>query len=308
MFELLRQHFSQYEVVLEPDRNEPEWWAGAPSVMRAPDGTFYLAARMRSPEMPPGQRGYEIRILKSADGVRFEPIHRITREAASVPGFERPALLLDPQTGQFRLYACAALEHGWSILRFDDADDPARFDPKSLRPVITPPAPHGLLIEPGFKDPVILWAEGQWHLYAIGLDRVERTWHFTSPDGERWTSDPRNPIFDNGGWHNFYTRPSCVLPMDIGYLFVYGGSNARWHDPNYNIGTGLAYSLDLTHVTDLTPDAPLLISTTPGRTQIWRYSQWLRVADELFVYAECARPNASNEIRRFRVPAACAAV
>lgn len=301
MFDHLKNQFSHYDVVLEPDRNEPEWWAGAPSVMRAPDGAFFLAARMRSPEAPPGYRGYEIRILRSADGIHFETIHRITRQAASVPGFERPALVIDPQTGRYRLYACASLEPGWSILRFDDADDPALFDPRTARPVITPPPPHGLLIQPGFKDPVILWAEGQWHLYAIGIDRVERTWHFTSGDGEHWESDPQNPIFDNAGWHNFYTRPSCVLPMDLGYLFVYGGSNAQWHDPNYNIATGLAYTLDLSRITDLTPCEPLLTSSTPGPTQIWRYSQWLRVEGGLFVYAECARPNASNEIRLFRL-------
>jgi hypothetical protein len=302
MFENLTKHFTHYDVVLTPDRDEPEWWAGAPSVVRAPDGTFYLAARMREATAPPGQRGYEIRILKSPDGVHFEQIHRIPRAEAGVPGFERPALLIDPKTGLYRLYCCTTIKAGWSIIRFDDAPDPAQFKPNTMRVILTPPPSHGLLIEPGHKDPVIFWAEGQWHCYTIGLDRVERVWHFTSADGEKWQSDACNPVFDNAGWHNFYTRPACVLPMDVGYLFVYEGSNAQWRDPNYNIATGLAYTLDLVHITDLTPSAPLLTSVTPGLCQTWRYSCWLRVGNEIFVYAECAKPNASNEIRLFRIP------
>src|SRR3990170_2247580 len=112
---------SQYEVILEPDENTPEWWAGAPSVVRADDGTFYLAARMREGRSPRGRRGYEIRILKSADGHRFEPIHHLLREEAGVAGFERPALVYVPDTGHYRLYGCAPLEGGWAILKFEDA-------------------------------------------------------------------------------------------------------------------------------------------------------------------------------------------
>jgi len=49
--------FRQYEVILEPDRNEPEWWAGAPSVVRDGSGTFWLACRMRTADSPRGLRG-----------------------------------------------------------------------------------------------------------------------------------------------------------------------------------------------------------------------------------------------------------
>ena len=304
MFESLASCFDTYEVALEPDENTPEWWAGAPSACRADDGTFYLAARMREGNSPPGVRGYELRILRSADGIHFEKILGIKKEDVPVPGFERPAILQDPETGRFRLYGCTTRGGvGWHIIRFDDADDPAQFDPKTARPVCVPPEPYGTLIQPGYKDPVVFFAEGRWHLYVIGIDRVERVHHFTSADGEAWELDPRNPIFDNAGWHNFYTRPASVVPMDVGYLFVYEGSNSNWHDPNYNIATGLAYTLDLSHITDLTPDAPLLVSPTPGRHQTWRYSHWLRVDDELFVYAECSRPNDTNEIRLFKLPA-----
>jgi len=298
MFNHLIEAMADYIVILEPDEDTPEWWAGAPSVWRDPDGTFYLAARMREGRSPRGLRGYEIRLLKSADGRRFEPIHRITREAAGVPGFERPALVRDPKTGAFKLYGCAPLEDGWAILKFDDADDPAAFDAASARPVVAPgQATDGFARVNGYKDPVVFWDGVRWHLFVIGCDCVERIHHFTSDDGETWKAASDGPFMENAGWHNFYTRPASVLPMPVGYLFVYEGSHHTWRDPVYNIATGLAYSPDLETVVDLTPDAPLFKSTTPGDYHTWRYSHWLRVGDQIYVYFEASRPNNTNEIR-----------
>jgi len=298
MFEKIVSAMADYHVVLEPDENTPEWWAGAPSVCRADDGAFYLACRMREGHSPRGRRGYEIRILKSADGYHFTPIHRLLREDAGVPGFERPALVRDPRTGRYKLYGCAGLGRGWAILKFDDVDDPADFSADSARPVLIADYPDdGFAHVTGYKDPFVIWLQGQWHMFVIGHDRVERIWHFTSRDGELWEPAAAGPAMENDGWHNFYTRPACVLPMAVGYLFVYEGSNVGWRDPVYNIATGLAYSPDLQTFIDLTPNAPLLKSTTPGDYITWRYSHWMRVGDQILVYAEAARPNNTNEIR-----------
>jgi len=298
MFERIVSAAADYQVVLEPDEDTPEWWAGAPSVIRSDDGTFYLAARMREGRSPRGKRGYEVRILKSADGRHFEPIHRIRREDAGVSGFERPALVRDPGTGQYKLYGCSGFDRGWVILKFDDVDDPAAFDPRSARPVLAADYPDdGFLHVTGYKDPVVLWDNDRWHLFVIGCDRVERIHHFASGDGESWHPVGKQPVMDNAGWHNCYTRPASVLPMTVGYLFVYEGSNLLWRDPVYNIATGLAYSPDLETFIDLTPDEPLLTSTTPGDYHTWRYSHWMRVGNQVFVYFEAARPNNTNEIR-----------
>ena len=290
-----------YRVILEPERNEPHWWAGAPSVIRTADGEFFLAARMREAVSPRGRRGYEIRILRSADGLEFSPLYTISRDQVGLGVFERPALAIDPATGLFRLYVCAAIEeHLWGILRFDDTDDLSRIDLDSLRPVLRPTAAdeeHAM--RRGYKDPFVIHAARRWHMFVIGHDYVERAWHFVSPDGERWQEDPHNPVLDAGGWHNCFTRPACVLPTGAGYLLVYEGSSAGWYDPSYNIATGLAYTLDLSNVVDLTPDAPLLKSTTPGDYHTWRYSHWLRVDGQIYIYAEVARPNNTNEIRLF---------
>lgn len=293
---------SNYEVVLEPDQDTPEWWAGAPSVVRDGDGTFYLAARMREGDSPRGLRGYEVRILRSQDGIVFEPAHHIRREDANLNGFERPALVRDPRTGSFRLYGCCPLEHGWAIIKWDDADDPTQIDPATARVVVSEKqAEEEYAPLTGYKDPFVLWDGRQWHMFVIGCDFIERVHHFTSVDGEDWRKDPGSPIMANTGWHNFYTRPACVMPLPVGYLFVYEGSNLGWRDPVYNIATGLAYTIDLQTIVDLTPEAPLLKSTTPGPYHTWRYSHWLTVGDEVFIYFEAARPNKTNEIRLARL-------
>lgn len=298
MLEHLKKAMETYEVILEPDENTPEWWAGAPSVMRTPDGAFYLAARMREGNSPRGVRGYEIRILRSDDGHRFETAHRITREAAGVPGFERPALVRDPKSGKYRLYACCLWKQGWAIIQFDDADSPEAFKPETMRPVLFESFPDdGFARFEGYKDPFVFWDGTQWRMFVIGCDRVERIHQFLSDDGGVWRPAPGWPALENTGWHNFYTRPACILPLAVGYLLVYEGSDIRWNDPVYNIATGLAYTLDLERFADLTPDEPLLRSTTPGDYHTWRYSHWLTVGDKVHVYFEAARPNKTNEIR-----------
>lgn len=300
----LLSRFDNYEVVVEPDEDTPEWWAGAPSVVRNADGTFLLACRMREGNSPRGRRGYEVRLLRSNDGIAFEAVHSIRREEVPVPGFERPALLRDAATGRLKLYLCGPWKEGpWCIMKLDDAADPAAFSPATCRPVLTAET-AGIKGVQGYKDPFILHTAGQYHLFVIGFGRVERTYHFVSGDGERWSAAGDGPALDCAGWHNFYTRPACVVPMGAGYLVVYEGSHSTWHDPPYNIATGLGYTLCLEGIVDLTPERPLLVSTTPGDYHTWRYSHWLWVGDELWAYAEVARPNNTNEIRLFRLPVA----
>ena len=305
----VQSHFKDYVVVVSPDENKPQWWAGAPSVLRDSDGVFWMACRMRTAEGPRGLRGYEIRILRSDDGVHFTKVHTIAREAVPIPGFERPALLQDAKTGKYKLYACGPWQDEiWSIIKFDDADSPDKFLPASAKPVIQPlPKAYERDIRPdGYKDPVILQAQGAYHCYVIGtMRRTERIYHFTSQDGEQWrpVGDHLDSIMDLEGWHDFYVRPSSVLPFKFGYLFIYEGSNTGWHDPVYNMGTGIAFTFDLHKIRELTIDGPLAVSSTPSpRFHVFRYSHWMNVGDELWVYAEVVCPNESHEIRLFRLP------
>jgi hypothetical protein len=263
--------FEHYDVIVTPDRDAPEWWAGAPSVLHDRDGVFWLACRMRTADAPRGLRGYEIRILRSEDGIHFQPVHSLLREAVPIPGFERPALLQDPVSGKYKLYACGPWQEGaWSIIKFDDANRPDQFVPSTARPVIQPREkwyPRDICPD-GYKDPVILHAAGAYHCYVIGtMRRTERIYHFTSDDGSRWepVGSPMNSVMDLDGWHDFYVRPASLLPLEIGYLFIYEGSSTEWYDPVYNMGTGVAFTFDLHTIHELTTQGPLAVSSTPSK-------------------------------------------
>lgn len=302
------QKFSEYDVILQPDTIAPEWWAGAPSVVRDSEGIFWLACRMRSPELERGLRGYEIRILRSEDGIHFQKVYSIKRDDVPIPGFERPALQIDPHTGKFKLYGCGPWQGGpWAIIKFDDADSPEKFVGSTARPVIqTQALMYERDVPPAeFKDPVIVYGAGAWHCYVIGVvRRTERTFHFISENGELWrpAGNPYEPILHLQDWHNFYVRPSSVLPVGIGWLFVYEGSNVSWFDPVYNITTGLAFTFDLNRIIDITPESPLLKSNTPNDFfHTFRYSCWLWVEEEIWIYAEVAAPDETHEIRLFRL-------
>ena len=77
----------------------------------------------------------------------------------------------------------------------------------------------------------------------------------------------------------------------------------KWYHAGFNIVTGLGFTFDLHRIINLTPESPLLVSTTPAGRPLhtWRYSHWIHVGDEIWVYAEVARPNHSSEIRLFRL-------
>ncbi len=307
-FGAIPEQFQRYEVVLKPDASAPEWWAGAPSVVRDADGVFWLACRMRTAEGPRGLRGYEVRILRSDNGAAFETVHSIKREDVPIPGFERPSLLIDPHTNKFKLYGCGPWQEGpWSIIKFDDADRPDLFRADTARPVVqTRPPSHEYDLPPAeYKDPVVVWAEGRYHMYVIGvIRRTERIFHFTSVDGESWQAEGNlyEPIMHLQDWHNFYVRPASVLPLGMGYLFVYEGSRVSWFEPYYNIAAGLGFTFDLHTIIDLTPQSPLITSSTPNDCfHTWRYSHWMWVEDEIWVYAEVAAPDKTHEIRLFKL-------
>jgi hypothetical protein len=299
--------FESFHVVLQPDKDAAEWWAGAPSVVVDGNGTFWLACRMRTADAPRGLRGYEIRILRSDDGIHFKKALAIHRTDVPIPGFERPALLLDAVSRRFKLYACGPWqEKAWSIIKFDDADEPTEFIAATAKPVIQPQPqrwPRDIRVT-GFKDPFIVHANDAYHCFVIGyIRRNERIFHFSSRDGEIWqpVGEPNTSIMPLAGWHDFFVRPASVLPIGAGYLFIYEGSGSSWYDPVYNVVTGMGFTFDLHRIMDLTPDSPLVISTTPGHFYTWRYSHWMWVDGQIWIYAEVAGENDANEIRLFRL-------
>lgn len=70
-----------------------------------------------------------------------------------------------------------------------------------------------------------------------------------------------------------------------------------------NVASSLGFTVKLHQIVDVTPETPLPARTTPSRFyHTWRYSHWMRVGEELWAYAEVARPDLANEIRLFRMP------
>jgi len=292
---------SDFHTVLEPEHDEPDWWAGAPSVCMDSEGVVWLACRMREANSPRGERGYAIWILRSEDAYHFEQAHAIHRDEVGTVSFERPAMVIDPLTGLLKLYLCRAGKPepgGWRVDKLDDVSDPGAFDPATARRVVEAPPYSGP--GPGVKDPYVINIGGVYYMYVIayGFTRGSRElpYLFTSIDGETWEY-AGGPVLPHGGWHDFFTRPACVMPLGGTYAFYYEGSNAEWFDPPYNIQGGLAITHDLRHATDLTPSAPIFASSTPGPYSTARYTDYLVLSDRVIFYYEASRPNASNEIR-----------
>lgn len=127
------------------------------------------------------------------------------------------------------------------------------------------------------------------------MDRLERVFVAQRNPFGVWEPLSHRPVLPNGDWHRAFTRPSCVLPADGGYALLYDGCSGDEYSPVYNIRTGLAYTADLRSAVDLTPDAPLLESPTPGRYATLRYCSYVKEIGRFFY--EAARPDDAFELR-----------
>ncbi|MCW2816403.1 MAG: hypothetical protein JWN84_3858 [Nocardioides sp.] len=282
------------EVVVAAPGSGPGNWSGAASAVLV-DGTFWLTWRTRRP-LSEG-RGVSVVVASSTDGVRFEPVAEVRRDAFGCESFERPVLVPVPGVG-WRLYlSCATYgsKHWW----VDSLTAPTPAD-----------LPHGerALVLPGddavaVKDPVITHdptrVEG-WDMWLCchpltepGHEDRMTTRHLTSADGLVWTDRGEVLAGRPGSWDQRGARVTTVLPAADGQPLrvLYDGrpdAESNWHET-----TGLA-------VWDggrLVPDDAHGPIASPDSDGAWRYASAVALPDgRTRFYVEAARPDGAHDL------------
>jgi hypothetical protein len=232
-------------------------WAGSPSAIRV-GGDIYLAYRLRTAD----RRGYAVRVAKSADGVSFQPLVSIGKEAMDAESLERPALILT-RDGTWRLYlSCATpgTKH-WRV-ELIEADAPDAFDPAGRRVLLPGDGARAV------KDPVVRYHDGAWHLWAsvhplTEPDHTDRmaTEYASSPDGIDWTWRGTALGPRPGEWDARGVRVTAVRFTPAGVAAYYDGRATA--EQNCEERTGIAMGSSPASLV-AQGDAPVAESPTAG--------------------------------------------
>ncbi|MEJ3744426.1 hypothetical protein WEI85_14160 [Actinomycetes bacterium KLBMP 9797] len=287
-------------VVVEPPDGGGGAWAGAPSALLA-DGEIVLAYRLRRP-LGAG-RGYANVIARSRDGVSFTVVGEVRKERFGAESLERPALARTP-SGTWRLYVSAATP-GTKHWRVDllEADDLAGLADAPARTVLAGDETVGV------KDPVLLYADGGWHLWASchpleSWDDADRmaTWYATSPDGIDWTWRGVALAGRPGQWDARGVRVTSVAVAGDTLLASYDGRASA--SENWEERTGLATGarLDGGGFGALVADdrSPLGSPHAPGGL---RYLTAVPLPDgRQRVYFEATRADGAHDLRTDLLP------
>ncbi|MBB2915429.1 hypothetical protein FHS43_006749 [Streptosporangium becharense] len=278
-------------VAIEPAHPGEGHWAGAPSAVES-DGWIYLAYRLRRPV---GEgRGYAVAVARSRDGERFETLLTIGRQEMDTESLERPTLVRTPE-GRWRLYLSCAT-HGSKHWRVEvlEAADPAAFRAEH-RQVVLPGDP-----KTGVKDPVIVWHDGLWHLWASCHPLAEPedadqmvTDYATSADGVEWTWQGTALSGRPGCWDSRGTRVAAVRFLDGEVVALYDGRATAAE--NYEEKTGVAVGAD---PAVLTPVGTEPAAASPYAGGGLRYMDIVDLpGGGRRLYYEYTRPDGAHELR-----------
>jgi hypothetical protein len=284
----------EVEVVVPAPGEGPGNWSGAASAVLV-DGVFWLTYRVRRP-LTEG-RGVAVVVARSEDGVRFEPVTEVHRDAFGCESFERPVLVPVPGVG-WRLYlSCATYDskHWWV-----DSLTAASVEglPTGRRQVVLPGDD-----EVAVKDPVVTAPTvpgGEWTMWLCchpltepGHEDRMTTRRLTSPDGLVWTDRGEVLAGRPGAWDGRGARVTTVLttttdgePLTV----LYDGrpdAASNWHET-----TGVA-RWDGTRLV-ATDDAPI---ASPHSDGAWRYASAVPLPDgRTRFYVEAARPDGAHDL------------
>ena len=303
-------------VVRQPPGEGAGYWAGAPSVtVDADNQTTYLVYRLRRPRGVEPDRGAEIRIAKSDDGIAFEDIWTGHKKTLNTTSIERCTLarLPDGHWGLFVSFVDPS-DGRWRI-DLTQADDPSQFDLSARTSVLT----AADIDAEGVKDPLLFRVAGLNHMivsyatadstsdagemhgtsdaYNTGLIK-SRSGLATSEDGITWQWEGDLLSGPETGWDRYCTRINTVWQDGNVWLALYDGSADV--SENYEERCGLAYSFDLRHFHRVTRQGPLF--GNPHATGAIRYFDVVRRSDATDFYYEAARADGSHDLRVFRRP------
>jgi hypothetical protein len=276
-------------VVPAPDAG-PGNWAGAASAVLV-DGTFWLTYRVRRP-LTDG-RGVAVVVARSEDGVHFETVCEVPREAFGCESFERPALVPLP-SGDWRLYLSCATPHSkhWWV------DSLTAATPEGL-PTGTRQPVHGGGLSAGVKDPVIVPTDDGWEMWLChhplsprGHEDRMTTHRLVSKDGLRWLDLGEVLVGRPGRWDARGARVTTVLPGAPGEAttVLYDGrpdAASNWFET-----TGIARWQGGRLVAD--DREPI---RSPHSDGAWRYASAVALPDgRTRLYVEAARPDGAHDL------------
>lgn len=293
--------------VVEPPGTGPGWWAGAPGALWTGEHV-YLVYRLRRPRP---ERGGEVRLARSDDGITFETIWTARREEFSTTSIERCAIVqIDEALWRLYVSYVDGADGRWRIDLLE-APAPDAFDPSRARTVLTA-ASTGT---EGIKDPWLCRIGDEWQMlvsyaptpeetadaaqmhgtndvYNTGLTK-SLTGLATSEGGRTWHWQGSVLAPPETGWDTYATRLNSVAVTADGLLGFYDGSASVAE--NYEERCGLAIADDPRQWRRLSEDGPAVgASRGPGSV---RYVETVQTADWTRFYYEYTRPDGSHELR-----------
>jgi len=300
-------------VVLAPERNEPGYWAGSPSVLREDTGKTWLTYRQRRPRGADAERGWRCAVAVSDDGLSFRDVWSVHKDELPTPSMER--FCLRPAAGHgYRLYL-SYVDPADGRWRIDSiaAGHPADFDISRRAPVLTAASTR----TEGVKDPFVMQVGPVTYMFVsfaaptADLDsRAHSTGDIynvgvtTHPTGLAVSNDGQDfawhgEVLPVGhGWDRYQARLTSALPVPGGYFGFYDGSVS--HEENYEERCGIAVSSDLHTWRSGSDDRPWVQSS--HATGSARYFDAFISGGEWWVYYELTRADHAHELRLIRLP------